>query len=459
MDPNTDSIVQPVAGAIGQRATTPVTPPAGLGGLAEVVEELAAQDLTTLPDAIVAARVLALRGLLERLEGQWLKELATVDQRGAAGAELGTPAPSTAGWLRAQARISPGTAGQRVRLARALHRGPLPATAAALAAGQVSVGHAAVLADGTQDLNPQTTRQAEPVLLDAARRLDPARLRRVVAHLRAVADPDREDHQAERRFARRGLHVAGTWQGMVALEGLLDPEAGATLLAALDPLTLPSGPQDERSGAQRRADALTELARRALEAGRLPASGGVRPQLAVTIDLASLLDQPGSTPGTLGWAEQPLRGEAARRLACDAAVTRVVTTRHPATGHHPAAGGDGLAGRLRAALTRLPPALGGAPPQILDVGRTTRVIPPPPCAPRWRSATRAAWSPAATGPPPGATPIMCATGSTAARPASTTWCWSAALTTAPSTTATSTWGRDPTGTHNLTEPPQQPHAA
>ncbi len=70
----------------------------------------------------------------------------------------------------------------------------------------------------------------------------------------------------------------------------------------------------------------------------------------------------------------PLDPETCRRLACDGAVTRVLVTRHP-THHHdgPAAMG-GLAARLQAAATRLPPALGGAPTQPLEVGRTSRVV-------------------------------------------------------------------------------------
>jgi|GEM_PF-3278186 len=78
--------------------------PVELGPLASAVEALAAEDLTRLPDAQAAQRVLALRGLLERLEGQWLRELAAVDARGAAGAEQGVQASSTAGWLRRHAR-------------------------------------------------------------------------------------------------------------------------------------------------------------------------------------------------------------------------------------------------------------------------------------------------------------------------------------------------------------------
>jgi hypothetical protein len=68
----------------------------------------------------------------------------------------------------------------------------------------------------------------------------------------------------------------------------------------------------------------------------------------------------------------PLVPEACRRLACDGAVTRVLVTRHP-TNHHPGTDG-GLVGRLRVAARLLPPALGDAPTQPLEVGRTTRVV-------------------------------------------------------------------------------------
>jgi hypothetical protein len=221
---------------------------------------------------------------------------------------------------------------------------------------------------------------------------------------------------------------------MVAVDGLLEPEAGQTLLAALEPLARPADAHDSRSGSQRNADALTELARRHLEGGRLPQAGGVRPQLTVTVDLDSLLGHPGAVGGETGWAG-PLDPEACRRLACDGAVTRVLVTRQhpghqghhgpgadqgpatpdpsgretlttpplardrggqrlderPATqdpdhdqgplvrdpGHHPSRDRDrGLAARLRAATALLPPTLGGAPTQPLEVGRTTRVVQP-----------------------------------------------------------------------------------
>ena len=161
---------------------------------------------------------------------------------------------------------------------------------------------------------------------------------------------------------------------MVAIDGLVESEAGQTVLAALEPLARPTDAGDQRSGSQRTADALAELARRSLEAGRLPHTGGVRPQLSVVVDLDSLLGRPGSVGGEVGGAE-PLDPEACRRLACDSAVSRVIVSR-PTTRHPDPGPADNLAGRLRAATARLPRVLGGAPSQPLDLGRSSRVIQP-----------------------------------------------------------------------------------
>src|SRR5215207_2711392 len=230
-------------------SNTHSTPPSGrhpdgqpddLAALRAVVEELAAEDLDGLSDAVRAQRVLVLRQLVDRLEGQWLKELAGLDARGAAGAEAGQQIGSTAAWLRNRLRLGAGTASSAVRTARALFRGPLTATAQALTSGELSVAHAQVVAAGTRPLPDQVTVEAEPVLVEAARRLDPPRLRRLLGHLLQLAHPDGTDRDRERRHARRGLWLAPTVDGMVAVDGLLEPEAGQTLLAALEPLARPA---------------------------------------------------------------------------------------------------------------------------------------------------------------------------------------------------------------------------
>jgi hypothetical protein len=392
MDSNTHSTFRPGRQAAG--------PPAALATLAAAVDQLATQNLDGLADEALAERVLTLRRLVDRLEGHWLKELAAVDARGAAGANQDQQAGSTAAWLRNRLRLGAGAAQSAVRTARALFRGPLAGTAAALANGELSVAHAAVVAHGTQNLPAHLTAEAEPVLVEAACRLDPPRLRRVLGHLRLAADRDGEQDRTNQRHARRGLWLAPTFEGMVAVDGLLEPEAGQTLLAALEPLARPADAGDTRSGSQRNADALTELARRVLEGGRLPQTGGVRPQLTVTVDLDGLLDHHHAVGGEAG-AVGPLDPEACRRLACDSSVTRVLVTRHPTDHHdHPSSpdgpdhhrhpggpdhhddpggpggpGGPGsLATRLRAAAALLPPALGGAPAQPLEVGRASRVV-------------------------------------------------------------------------------------
>jgi Domain of unknown function (DUF222) len=97
-----------------------------------------------------------------------------------------------------------------------LFRGPLGGTGRALAAGELSPAHAAVLAAGTQDLPAATAAEAEPVLLATARRLGPPGLRKLVAQLCEVADPDAAAAQAQRQHARRGLWVSATMAGMAA---------------------------------------------------------------------------------------------------------------------------------------------------------------------------------------------------------------------------------------------------
>src|SRR5918995_3604496 len=218
MDSNTHSTPPPGRHPDGQ--------PDDLAELTVVLDRLAAQDLDRLSDAARAERVLGLRRLVDRLEGQWLKELAGVDGRGAAGAEADQQVGSTAAWLRNRLRLGAGTAASAVRTALALFRGPLTATAAALTSGELSPAHAQVLATGTHPLPEQVTVEAEPVLVEAARRLDPPRLRRLLGHLLQLADPNSADRDRERRHARRGLWLAPTFDRMVAVDWLLEPQAG-----------------------------------------------------------------------------------------------------------------------------------------------------------------------------------------------------------------------------------------
>jgi Domain of unknown function (DUF222)/HNH endonuclease len=389
MDSNTHSTKPPTeqsTGPLVSHGTGPAAgppegltgPPEGLARLAAVVNGLAAEDPDGLTDAALAEEVLELRRMVDRLDGVWLRRLAALDARGAAGADQGVQAASTASWLRNRLRMGANAATSSVHTARALFRGTLTGTAQVLTAGEISPAHARVVAVGTHHLPHQIAVDAEPTLVAAARRLDPPRLRRVLTHLHEAIDPDGADGHAERLHARRWLRVEPTFEGMVAIDGLLDAEAGQTVMTALEPLARPAKADDTRTGGQRQADALTELARRALEGGQLPQTGGVRPQLTVMVELDSLQDRPGALGGEVGWAG-PLAPEACQRLACDGVVTRVMVTRHQTNHHHhdhDTGGPEGLAALLQTAMTRLPAALGGVPSQPLEVGRTSRVVTP-----------------------------------------------------------------------------------
>ena len=71
--------------------------PEDLAALTVVLDRMAARDLERLSQAARAERVMVLGPMVERLVGQWLKELAGVDARGAAGAEQGVQFGATAG--------------------------------------------------------------------------------------------------------------------------------------------------------------------------------------------------------------------------------------------------------------------------------------------------------------------------------------------------------------------------
>jgi hypothetical protein len=261
---------------------------------------------------------------------------AEVDRRGLA-ADHGCT--STAGLLRSVLRLSASQAAEQVRVAAAVTEtvdpdgnsmpAGLPATAAAWRTGLVGMGQvrviAATMAALPADLDPDVRERAEALLAEQAAHLNPDQLRRVAVHLRARLDQDglfRDEHDA---VERREVHFARDHHGMIVLKGRLDVEGAAVLRTALDPLAAPrpataDGP-DTRSPARRRADALVELAGRALAGGELPDSGGQRPQITVTLDYHQLRDSLGG--GELD-AGGPITATTARRLACDARVIPVV---------------------------------------------------------------------------------------------------------------------------------------
>ena len=215
----------------------------------------------------------------------------------------------------------------------------MPKTRDAIERGEVSLAGARVLAFA-RDVDPEAFASVEDSLVEAARIHSVADLGRVAAYWRHAVEAGDAGEGALRR--RRRLHASISLEGMVRVDGDLDPETGETLLTALGAVMdaeARSGAEDGRTPAQRRADALGEICRQWLDRSDRPSVAGERPHLTVTVADHVL------TSGRISELDHtgPVDPEVARRIACDASVTRVVLS---------------------------------ARSEPLDVGRRTAVIPP-----------------------------------------------------------------------------------
>jgi hypothetical protein len=148
-------------------------------------------------------------------------------------------------------------------------------------------------------------------------------LQRAIWNLKHCLDSAGVLSDANKAHERRFLHMSQTLDGVYRIDGWLDAEGGAVLNTALDSVMGPRLADDDRSATERRADAAVEMARRQLDGGQLPAVGGQKPHLAVSVDMATLSKEPGSMAAELEWS-QPIPAETARRLACDAAITPII---------------------------------------------------------------------------------------------------------------------------------------
>jgi hypothetical protein len=149
--------------------------------------------------------------------------------------------------------------------------------------------------------------------------------------LRHCLEPDGVLDEANVGDDRRFLHFNQTFGGIFVLNGQFGADDGATLKAALMSVLRPPAENDERSPAQRRADAMIDLARRQLDSGTLPETGGQKPHITVLVEMTTLAKEPGAPAAEMEWSQTPIPAETARRIACDCAVTPVVHGEHYAT--------------------------------------------------------------------------------------------------------------------------------
>jgi hypothetical protein len=236
---------------------------------------------------------------------------------------------TTRNWLIEDKHLPGATAGRLVKVARQL---PIrPALSEALESGDISLEHAAPILRTLAKLPPADRDADEKILVEAAKAIDPDSLRALCQKVEEAAGTNEEaDARRERLYGSRYLHLSTTFDGMVRVDGMLDPEAGAAVIAAIEPLAQKLGPEDDRTVPQRRADALATLASAA--AGfddLLPDFNGDRPHLDVLTGYDTLVRDldphaaydPAGAPTLNGIRVTP---ETVRRLACDADILPIV---------------------------------------------------------------------------------------------------------------------------------------
>ena len=211
--------------------------------------------------------------------------------------------------------------------------------AAALAAGQLPVSLARLICDWTDRLPEEFRDDADGILLAAvlggADQHDLARLAREMLE-RAQTGPD----TGEDGFEERALWLGTTFGGAGRLQGDLTPACAAALTVVLDALGQKAGPEDTRTTAQRRHDAVEEACRRLIAGQLIPGRDGQPAHLIVHVDLNDLR---GRSPLERSWtaaraAAGPgsvyLTGAAAEAAACDAILTPMVTGQIDQTALH-----------------------------------------------------------------------------------------------------------------------------
>jgi hypothetical protein len=305
------------------------------GQVDDLVSLLRAQDLGELPDAHIEEDFATLQRYGDRLEAERLRRLGEIERRRVHERDGHLSAVS---WLANVHGVARSSAAADVRTARALEQ--MPVARAALERGELTVQAVRALG-AARGFDVEAFARSEELLVDAARKHTPDDLRRVLGHWRHRVQQARLGEDGLRDS--RGLHASVTFEGMVRIDGNLDPETGESLLAAIGSIVdadARSGDEDDRrTPAQRRADALGEVCRGWLDRADRPAVAGDRPHVAVTIDLHDLASFGSGEFERTG----PISSAAVRRLACDASVLRVMMA---------------------------------SPSQPLDVGRRTAVVPP-----------------------------------------------------------------------------------
>jgi hypothetical protein len=240
---------------VNMRSDGPAAPPTAevVAGIAAFAAELAARPA---PDSGAACYEQAetLGRAVDLLESAIAARVAVATRSGQV-AEWGHTSP--AAWLRTSLGMRHARAGERAVLADQLPR--LPQVAKRLAAGELSSGYAAAIADGVRRLDETDCAKAERLLLGLVddghsvgqliRFAD--RIKDLIAERDGTATEPEDGRRGERQWW--AMHRSGSG---AFVKGRFGAELMALIQARLGPLARPCGAEDPRDYSERLADAL-----------------------------------------------------------------------------------------------------------------------------------------------------------------------------------------------------------
>ena len=288
----------------------------GCAALASAVSGLLTLDPDTLDDTALSETVVELHRQQARLAAATVRLTAALEAR-RSWADDGSR--SCGAWLAHRCRLPVGQARAQVWLGRRLRT--MPATAGAFGAADIGQRHASVLASLNGGRTADCFARDEGMLVGFACTMGWAEFCRAVEYWRQCADPDGTERDAAHDEALRRVHLSPGLRGTGHLDGLLTSLGRTTVGSALGRIEQELFDADwaaaraehgdaatvdhlARTPAQRRHDALVEMARRAMT---VPADGKrPRPLVSVLVGyetfrgrVCELADRTVITPGTV----------------------------------------------------------------------------------------------------------------------------------------------------------------
>ncbi len=286
-------------------------------------EVVGALDLVGLSDVQLEAHLVGLRRPLAVLEAARARAMAEVERR--AGA-VQDPARRNAEVLDSRRRAAKGqrmSPSEAKRAAEAgSHAAANPVTGRAFSAGDVGPSQVRLLGEALERLPAARRGEAERVLLEAARTMDPVAFGRRVRGYLAVHAPEQLHRQEQGNHGRRRFRMADTEDGGVAFSGLAYGTAAELARTALDAFRRPDTPEERRSPEQRSADAFEQLCAAALRLGEAPTVHGERPQVIVVVEASQLAGGVGAA--RFAGSGQPTTVAEVGTLLADCEVSRLV---------------------------------------------------------------------------------------------------------------------------------------